>query len=629
MSKRRRCLLLAHKGAPIAEILERRELLSGFDTPPILRWESPESVSQVGVAALDAGGQTSAPFTWDITDRTLNLFGSDGYDGISLWIDESGQFRMTWSGVDFTRPANEFDGIHIRSGGGYDTLAVQPTVDKQITFDAGDGVDDAVYIHGTEDAETIDLGPGSVALTSDGAVNERLIEIIGVESVAVSANGGDDHFVIDTGNVNVNFQLNGYRGNNSYDIISGPGGPTDLPPGTFFPTPGVRIAGGRDSDHVVVHPGANVRASFYGHQSLDPGPQELDTLNFQTSGEDDVVTLGINKISGGGSAVAYTWIGNLHIQSGAGNDRLVINPVNTGMAYALDGGADFDEFDFVTTPSTNALTNSFWIRSAGVKWGNTTFGHANLEKGRVNGGTGAEVVTIEQTPAIDFDYHGVSGNDKLTIGAGASYTLDADAGLTSSNLTLEVAGGGSAHFTAPQRLGNLVVNGSVSVAPGGGNIVRTPSLTIGAAGLLDLADNDLIVDYSSVSPVGVWAGSAYDGVTGYIQSGRIISSAASGNLTKFGVAEAREALAISGSQTSTFAGQSVDSTSVLVKFTWGGDANLDGKINIDDYGRIDGNVSQSPSVWGWFAGDFNLDGKINIDDYGIIDGNINQQDQVL
>ena len=40
-------------------------------------------------------------------------------------------------------------------------------------------------------------------------------------------------------------------------------------------------------------------------------------------------------------------------------------------------------------------------------------------------------------------------------------------------------------------------------------------------------------------------------------------------------------------------------------------------------------MSQSGSVWGWFNGDFNLDGKVDIDDYGIIDGNLNQQDQIL
>ena len=59
-------------------------------------------------------------------------------------------------------------------------------------------------------------------------------------------------------------------------------------------------------------------------------------------------------------------------------------------------------------------------------------------------------------------------------------------------------------------------------------------------------------------------------------------------------------------------------------FTWGGDANLDGKINIDDYGQIDFNVG-SGGVFGWYNGDFNYDGEINIDDYGIIDFNIGEQ----
>ena len=58
-------------------------------------------------------------------------------------------------------------------------------------------------------------------------------------------------------------------------------------------------------------------------------------------------------------------------------------------------------------------------------------------------------------------------------------------------------------------------------------------------------------------------------------------------------------------------------------YTYGGDANLDGKINIDDYGKIDFNVSLG--VAGWANGDFNYDGKINVDDYGIIDFNVGIQ----
>src|SRR4029434_3618179 len=56
---------------------------------------------------------------------------------------------------------------------------------------------------------------------------------------------------------------------------------------------------------------------------------------------------------------------------------------------------------------------------------------------------------------------------------------------------------------------------------------------------------------------------------------------------------------------------------------YGGDANLDGKINVDDYGRIDFNVNLGTA--GWYNGDFNYDGKINVDDYGIIDFNVGIQ----
>src|SRR5437773_4101749 len=57
-------------------------------------------------------------------------------------------------------------------------------------------------------------------------------------------------------------------------------------------------------------------------------------------------------------------------------------------------------------------------------------------------------------------------------------------------------------------------------------------------------------------------------------------------------------------------------------YTWGGDANLDGLLNGDDYFRIDSHVSQNGSVFGYHNGDFNYDGAINGDDYFIIDSNI-------
>jgi hypothetical protein len=59
-------------------------------------------------------------------------------------------------------------------------------------------------------------------------------------------------------------------------------------------------------------------------------------------------------------------------------------------------------------------------------------------------------------------------------------------------------------------------------------------------------------------------------------------------------------------------------------YTYGGDANLDGKITISDYGAIDFNIG-IPGATGWSNGDFNYDGQITISDYGIIDFNIGIQ----
>jgi hypothetical protein len=219
----------------------------------------------------------------------------------------------------------------------------------------------------------------------------------------------------------------------------------------------------------------------------------------------------------------------------------------------------------------------------------------------------------------------VTGAGSLDLGSDVRLVGGGNVGLDVSGAALVTLAGTATRFSSVA----IGAGGRINLAPDTSAVLETQDLQIAAGGLLDLHDNDVIVNYSSVSPVGIWTGTAYDGLAGMIQAGKILTSSAIGSRHALGVAEARDALGLTGTATATFAGRSVDSTTVLLKFTWGGDPNLDGKINIDDYGRIDGNVAQSGVVFGWFNGDFNLDGKINIDDYGIIDGNINQQDQVL
>src|SRR6185437_2386164 len=95
------------------------------------------------------------------------------------------------------------------------------------------------------------------------------------------------------------------------------------------------------------------------------------------------------------------------------------------------------------------------------------------------------------------------------------------------------------------------------------------------------------------------------------------------------VAAAADALGISGAQTKVWQGQTVGSDSVLAMYTYAGDANLDGKIDADDYFEIDSNVNKPAAMMSYFHGDFNYDGKINGDDYFIIDANFTGQGAVL
>ena len=144
---------------------------------------------------------------------------------------------------------------------------------------------------------------------------------------------------------------------------------------------------------------------------------------------------------------------------------------------------------------------------------------------------------------------------------------------------------------------------------------------------LDVRDDKLII---AGGDIGSWNGSAYTGVTGLIQSGRgdgswngdgIVTSmtdATTSILTTLAVALAEDV----GYAGGIFGGVSVDVGDVLVMYTWGGDAELDGDLDGDDYFWIDSNVGNSGSVFGFAKGDFDYDGDIDGDDYFIIDSNL-------
>jgi hypothetical protein len=68
-----------------------------------------------------------------------------------------------------------------------------------------------------------------------------------------------------------------------------------------------------------------------------------------------------------------------------------------------------------------------------------------------------------------------------------------------------------------------------------------------------------------------------------------------------------------------FFGQNVDESSVLVRYTLGSDANLDGSVNLADFNRLASNFGQSSRPFA--LGDFNYDAQADLADFNILASN--------
>jgi hypothetical protein len=280
--------------------------------------------------------------------------------------------------------------------------------------------------------------------------------------------------------------------------------------------------------------------------------------------------------------------------------------------------------NFTTPGSTIASSANATALSATQGSNALSFNLTDFDTIVVNGTPGNDNFNFGVGITKPITFTGQGGNDTINVNGG-TITFAPAMPDPAGSLAINVASGAAAVLSSSMHLRSLSLGGSATLSPGGSKLLVANALTA-STGSLDLSDNDLIIPAGAL---GTWNGSTYTGITGMIKSGAIKSSLAQNRSTTLGIATAGNIFGISGSQTGLFDGQTVNPTDVLVKFTYAGDANLDGKVNIDDYGRIDANVGQSGTVFGWYNGDFNFDGKINIDDYGLIDSVIGSQGPVL
>jgi hypothetical protein len=165
------------------------------------------------------------------------------------------------------------------------------------------------------------------------------------------------------------------------------------------------------------------------------------------------------------------------------------------------------------------------------------------------------------------------------------------------------------------------------------SVLVTSGLTLPASGgILDLSGNDLVVRGGSLSAIRNEIASGFDLAAGGDWSGAgIVSSAAADDgthLTTLGVIQNSingTAIYSTDNTLGGFDGVNTVATDVLVKYTFFGDANLNGVVDGSDYSLIDAGYASLGTLTGWSAGDFNYDGVIDGTDYTLIDNTFNSQ----
>jgi hypothetical protein len=143
---------------------------------------------------------------------------------------------------------------------------------------------------------------------------------------------------------------------------------------------------------------------------------------------------------------------------------------------------------------------------------------------------------------------------------------------------------------------------------------------------LDLANNSAIINYTGITPAAtirqqITAGRGGAGLgQGWNGTGITSSTAAAANATdpesrSVGYAENSE---LPLGPLTTFRGQPVDGTSILMAFTRTGDANLDGVVNDDDVTIIGATYAPGVAQSSWALGDFDYNGFVDDDDVTLL-----------
>jgi hypothetical protein len=515
------------------------------------------------------------------------------------------------------------DGVTNLSGGTLsilNTAALDPTGAGSVNFTAGTL---RMRSSTTIDADFTNFALGAPSVLGFGKALQ--IDGTGTFTVPVQLNGGTLTLTGISGGTNLSLTSGTLNLNNPLSLsisAAGPlGGNIAVPSGLTINVSG--NASSVTSAQLLVNGGSfNTGGTFTNNgeiQVVNNGRLIAGTLNNNSNG----------TITGNGRVIARLSNSGL-IRSGPADFLRFqgVSNVNNGTVSLLGGVVEF------TSGLTNNSGGTILGRGSLLVPGNLdnngtlifTGGAAELQ-GRLNNNATAKVTVTGGATASFYDPVTNSAGSvfkvsdaSVAVFLGDVQGLSAFTGAgtiifegTTTPGPLAASGTAIVQSTATVqaesiRDNTLIVRGPTEIVPNGTSAAtsRLNTLAIEEKGL-NLNDNDLVIDYGASSPIVT--------IRGYLNDHLLYSDIADFSTTpKFalGYRENTDGL-------STFSGQNVDTTSLLIAYTFAGDSNLDGKVNTIDFNQLAGAFGQTNQFW--FNGDYDYNGNVNSLDFNLLVGN--------
>jgi hypothetical protein len=501
------------------------------------------------------------------------------------------------------------------------TLSASPSPYEAMANDPNIGVGSTTYVTGTGQYDSItvtrvsattasvtvqpfDDAARTVTIDAPGATgNSYTYTIPTTQPILIDAGGRDDLIKI-VGDLNATVTVRGMHGTDSLEIDA-----QNAATATYKPAATQTAGFDGNSDYRGTLTYSSTTINFQEFESTSMVRMlNAGTLTHTTPGAADSVTFsntsGDGRVSGSSAAVTIvglqfsnvaTFVLDAAANTGATSiDNITLTPGSvTGLiAATIKTGSGADTISF---NGSGVTPNSFTIDTAG----------------------GSDALTLSNVQADRSPIYlpGIGANS-ATLQSG-TWAVSNDLGASSQIVNVTVNGGTlSLTGSATHRLNSLTIaNGATtSLVASGSRVLVTNALSIGASGKLDLANNDLIARDAALTTIKNLITTGY--ADGNWNGNGITSSAAAGD------SSSKTALGFGSNadlEYGTFSGISgLTGNEILVKYTYYGDADLGGTVDLDDFNLFLAGYQDPANVpQTWVYGDFDYSGSVDLDDFNL------------